>query len=309
MGKKPKGKLIHLSPAKLRLLRIFEIDRHVRAGRHPNATTLAVVLEIHPRTVHRDIEFLRNVLGAPIEYDPLHRGWRYTEPDFSLANLELPEPEREALESARLYLAKLVASSLGEDVDALFEKLSLWSKRNADTAPSSEEGLPPNDASPIDMSAPESSLTTISLLFRGTAASVVVGMTWNENQKLEILSDGPVRLEMTVPMSQALERWILGWADEVLVEAPIELAAVIAGRQRRALRRQEKSRKQSLPEHVDTARSRSQVTLDFESEGTSEPTTSTTRTKPSPSHPEDPVQSDFGFKGRSSKRRRRKKKR
>jgi hypothetical protein len=117
MGRNPKRRLIHLSPAKLRLLRVFEIDRLVRTGHHPNATTLAPVLEVHPRTVHRDIEFLREVLGAPIEYDHLRRGWRYTEPEFSLANHELPEAEREALESARHYLAKLVASSLGHDVD------------------------------------------------------------------------------------------------------------------------------------------------------------------------------------------------
>jgi len=307
MGSSLADTSMNVSPRRLRLLRLYEIDRQVLTGSHPNATDLAAVLGVHPRTVQRDIEFLRDELGAPIEYDPLRRGWRYTEPDFSLQSMELPAVEREALDAVQRTLARLVASSLGEDVEALFEKL----EKLSDAARTERSEAKGGDAKPFTARDPsfaavdEAQVAEVTLLFRGAAASNIAGRTWHQRQRLEFLSDGRVRLRMTVPLTETLERWVLGWADEVIVEEPAELAAVIAGRQRRALRRQDRARHGSSADRADHASTRDQVALDFEagSPFDEEPAAPRRPTKKD----EEPYQPDFGFKGRQTKRKRRSK--
>lgn len=49
----------------------------VVGGTFCNATDLARALEISTKSIHRDIEFMRDRLGFPIEYDP-HRLGYYT---------------------------------------------------------------------------------------------------------------------------------------------------------------------------------------------------------------------------------------
>lgn len=55
----------------------------VQANGFPNSTLLCERFEISLSQAKRDIRYLRETLGAPLEYDPLHRGYTYREP-FSL---------------------------------------------------------------------------------------------------------------------------------------------------------------------------------------------------------------------------------
>jgi len=47
--------------------RFIWFDTRVRAGKHPNATSLAAKFEISPKTAQRDIEFMRCRLRCPLE--------------------------------------------------------------------------------------------------------------------------------------------------------------------------------------------------------------------------------------------------
>jgi hypothetical protein len=60
--------------------RMSIIHRLIAAGKYPNATTLAGLLEVSARCVGRDIEFLRDRLMLPLEYDERRYGYYYTEP-------------------------------------------------------------------------------------------------------------------------------------------------------------------------------------------------------------------------------------
>jgi predicted DNA-binding transcriptional regulator YafY len=51
------------------LERIAAIDHAVRAGEYPNAGTIASRFEVSRRTVQRDIEFMKDRLGAPLVFD------------------------------------------------------------------------------------------------------------------------------------------------------------------------------------------------------------------------------------------------
>jgi predicted DNA-binding transcriptional regulator YafY len=73
------------------LERVFWIDREIRAGRHPNAATIAAQFEVSERTAQRNLEFMRDRLRLPIAYSAEHRGWHYTEPAYALPAIELTE--------------------------------------------------------------------------------------------------------------------------------------------------------------------------------------------------------------------------
>ncbi|MDR2865477.1 MAG: HTH domain-containing protein, partial [Spirochaetaceae bacterium] len=51
------------------LSRIYFIDRQIAAGKYPSTKQLAEEYEVGTATISRDIEFLRDMLDAPIEYD------------------------------------------------------------------------------------------------------------------------------------------------------------------------------------------------------------------------------------------------
>jgi predicted DNA-binding transcriptional regulator YafY len=69
---------------KTALPRIYFIDKEIASGKYPNTRTLARDYETGTATISRDIEFMRDRLGAPIEYDYYHKGYCYTEKTYRL---------------------------------------------------------------------------------------------------------------------------------------------------------------------------------------------------------------------------------
>jgi predicted DNA-binding transcriptional regulator YafY len=73
--------------------RILAVDELIREGRYPNANTIARKLEVTQRTIQRDIEYMRDMYMAPIEYDPIKHGYYYSEPNFFIKSVPLSEGE------------------------------------------------------------------------------------------------------------------------------------------------------------------------------------------------------------------------
>jgi hypothetical protein len=65
---------------KTSIVRIVEFDKLVRGGKYPNRNNFSVDYEVSDRTVARDIEYLRDMLGAPLEYNRDRNGYYYSEP-------------------------------------------------------------------------------------------------------------------------------------------------------------------------------------------------------------------------------------
>jgi predicted DNA-binding transcriptional regulator YafY len=83
------------------LPRMYFIDREIAAGKYPNTRTLAEAYETGPATISRDIEFMRDRLGAPIEYDYFRKGYYYAGKTY-----RLPAAFTSANELAALGMAK-----------------------------------------------------------------------------------------------------------------------------------------------------------------------------------------------------------
>ncbi len=111
------------SPARCPLARIAFIDRAIRAGGWPNANTLARQLEVSPRTVQRDIEFLRDRLQAPIEFDSRRNGYHLCQPDFRLPFFQLTEGELVALFLAERLLQQYRGTYFEIQLEHAFAKM------------------------------------------------------------------------------------------------------------------------------------------------------------------------------------------
>jgi predicted DNA-binding transcriptional regulator YafY len=66
------------------LSRIYFIDRKIASGNYPSTRQLAEEYEVGTATISRGIEFLRDRMGAPLEYDSRRRGYYYSEKDYRL---------------------------------------------------------------------------------------------------------------------------------------------------------------------------------------------------------------------------------
>jgi len=66
------------------LARIYFIDRQIASGKYPNVNSLSKEYEVGTATIYRDIEYMKDMLNAPIAYSAKHRGWYYEEKTFRL---------------------------------------------------------------------------------------------------------------------------------------------------------------------------------------------------------------------------------
>lgn len=82
----------------------------IRAGRYPNGRTIADKFEISHRQAGRDIEYLRDSMGAPLVYSARENGYYYDDDTFVLPAQVISDEERRAL----AYLAQRYAGAGGE---------------------------------------------------------------------------------------------------------------------------------------------------------------------------------------------------
>ena len=104
--------------------RLLALDQLLRNSKYPNCTSFAAGWEISTKTAQRDIDFLRDRMGAPIEYDALKRGYYYTEPTFMLPAVQMNEGELAALLMGSKVLEQFKGTPMAEKLTSVFDKLS-----------------------------------------------------------------------------------------------------------------------------------------------------------------------------------------
>lgn len=105
------------------LERFVWFDNEVRRQRHPNASTLAEQFEVTPKTAQRNIEYFRERLIAPLEYDFFKKGYYYTDSDFQLPVTRISEEALLALLISRKLITEASAGSLGDQLGEIANKL------------------------------------------------------------------------------------------------------------------------------------------------------------------------------------------
>jgi len=103
--------------------RLLSLDERIRARKYPNCSSFAREWEVNEKTIQRDVEFLRDSRGAPIEYDAKRKGFVYTDPAWRLTPLELSEGELLQLVIAERMAAEHRGAPIAATLQGLFEKL------------------------------------------------------------------------------------------------------------------------------------------------------------------------------------------
>ncbi|MDR1584294.1 MAG: WYL domain-containing protein [Prevotellaceae bacterium] len=136
---------------KTALPRLYFIDREIASGKYPNTKELAKRYETGTATISRDIEFMRDMLGAPIEYDAFHRGYFYTEKTYRLPAGFSSSDEMLALGMAKTIISLYRESPIYGAAHNLLE--SITAPLNDDKNPSWFENrilVPAVASAPVD---------------------------------------------------------------------------------------------------------------------------------------------------------------
>lgn len=106
------------------LARIYHIHQEVTSGRYPNVPILMRQLECSESTIRRDLDAMRDRLGAPLVYEHRRRGYYYAH-DYELPAVALAREELEAIWVARQWLRQTKGTPYEPAMQRAWEKLAI----------------------------------------------------------------------------------------------------------------------------------------------------------------------------------------
>jgi proteasome accessory factor B len=109
--------------SKVQFARLIQVDQQIRKAEYPNCFSLAEDLEVSVKTAQRDLDYMRDRLNAPIEYDPLKKGYFYTSGNWFLPALSLSEGDLLAVLLASRVLEQYHGTPVAKQLEAIFKKI------------------------------------------------------------------------------------------------------------------------------------------------------------------------------------------
>jgi predicted DNA-binding transcriptional regulator YafY len=103
--------------------RLLRLDELIRNGHCISATQVGLELGVSRRTIERDLDLLRDRMGAPLVYDSTVRRWRYTESAFAVPAIKLTEGEVIAVFFADRLIRQYSGSPFEPHLRRAFEKI------------------------------------------------------------------------------------------------------------------------------------------------------------------------------------------
>ena len=105
------------------LVRMLKIHDLLAAGKYPNCSTLAPDFEVSTKTIQRDLDFMRDQLALPIEYDAIRHGYFYAGAVAQFPMVTVSEGELVALLVAQKAVEQYRGTPFEKPLHAAFEKL------------------------------------------------------------------------------------------------------------------------------------------------------------------------------------------
>ena len=102
------------------MLRLHEL---LSAGRYPNCSFLAGEFEVSAKTIQRDVDFMRDQLVLPVEYDRQRHGFFYAKPVGQFPLITVSQGELVALLVAQKAVEQYRGTSFERPLQAAFQKL------------------------------------------------------------------------------------------------------------------------------------------------------------------------------------------
>lgn len=109
---------------KLAYERYYWFHGQIKGNKRPNSKLLADKFEVSQKTAQRDIEFMRDRIGAPLEYSHVNRGYYYTDKGYELPPIWLSESELVAFTLAKRLAAAIPDRNLKDSLSTFISKFS-----------------------------------------------------------------------------------------------------------------------------------------------------------------------------------------
>ena len=116
------------------LERISYIHRKIKSGCYPNTKQLAFELESGIATISRDLDYMRDRMFAPIEYDFTHKGYYYTKAFEPSMQNYLSEKDLRVLLSAKVLLSHYKNTPIYDEACSVLDLLSTSAMNGKNTA-------------------------------------------------------------------------------------------------------------------------------------------------------------------------------
>ncbi len=105
------------------LERMLRIHQALQSGKFPNASSLAAEIEVASKTIHRDIEFMRDRMNLPIQFSAAHNGYFYDGEVSAFPTLQITEGELFALVVAEKALQQYRGTSFERPLLSAIRKM------------------------------------------------------------------------------------------------------------------------------------------------------------------------------------------
>ena len=102
----------------------MKIHQRLVGNHYPNCSSLAKAIEVSTKTIQRDLEYMRDQLGLPLEYDGSRHGYLYTEPVTHFPTIPTTEGEVLALFVAQKALEAYRGTPFEQPLEQAFSKLA-----------------------------------------------------------------------------------------------------------------------------------------------------------------------------------------
>ncbi len=101
----------------------MRLHERLKVGKDTNCAVMARELEVSAKTIMRDIEFMRDRLGLPIEYDSREYSYRYTSEVESFPTVQVSEGEVVSLLVAQKALEQYRGTPFEKTLESAFRKI------------------------------------------------------------------------------------------------------------------------------------------------------------------------------------------
>ncbi len=102
---------------------MLRIHQALQSGKFPNASSLAAEIEVTSKTIHRDIEFMRDRMNLPIQFNAAHNGYFYNGEVSAFPTLQITEGELFALVVAEKALQQYRGTSFERPLLSAIKKM------------------------------------------------------------------------------------------------------------------------------------------------------------------------------------------
>jgi proteasome accessory factor B len=102
---------------------MLRIHQSIQSGVYPNAPELAFELEVSSKSIYRDLEFMRDRLQLPLQFDVARQGWYYTQEVSAFPAMQITEGELFALVVAEKALQQYRGTSFEQPLLSALQKM------------------------------------------------------------------------------------------------------------------------------------------------------------------------------------------